>query len=169
MNYKVKQTWALLFTVLLVLFIYLKRVLEVYSMEGITTFNDTGFWARTMLIYIGVFVVLTIITMIVFNVLLAVGVSVRNKIDGQMNGSIENDINDAFDDGEDEMDRLINLKAGKVSHIIAGVGFVAGLVALMFDLPVGVMLNIVYLSFMLGSIIEEAVKLYFYKRGVSHG
>jgi hypothetical protein len=35
MNYKVKQTWALLFTVLLVLFMYLKRLVEVYSRDGI--------------------------------------------------------------------------------------------------------------------------------------
>jgi len=33
----------------------------------------------------------------------------------------------------------------------------------------GIMLNIVWLSFMLGSLLEGAIKLYFYKRGVSHG
>ena len=169
MSYKVKQTWALMFTVLLVLFLYIKRVVEVYSSDGISTFDNIGFWARTMLVYIGITVVLTIVVMVLFNVFLAVGASVKNKIDGEMDGSGANDIDDVFDDGEDEMDRLINLKAGQVSHIIAGVGFVAGLITLTFDLPSGIMLNIVYLSFMSGGIVEEAIKLYLYKRGVSHG
>ena len=169
MNYKVKQAWALLFTVLLVLFMYLKRVIEVYSREGITTFDNAGFWARTMLVYIGI----TVVVMVLFHIMLAIGATVKNKIDDEISGSKENNlddvIDDVFDDGEDEMDRLINLKAGQVSHIIAGVGFVAGLITLTFDLPFGIMLNILYLSFMLGGIMDEAIKLYLYKRGVSHG
>lgn len=173
MNYKVKQSWALLFTVLLVLFMYLKRVIEVYLMEGMATFDNVGFWARTMLVYIVITVVFTIVVMVLFHILLAIGASVKNKIDGEISGSKENNlddvINDVFDDGEDEMDRLINLKAGQVSHVIVGVGFVVGLITLTFDLSFGIMLNILYLSFMLGGIIDEAIKLYLYKRGVSHG
>jgi hypothetical protein len=169
MNYKVKQTWALLFTSLLVISMYLKRLVEVYSRDGMVIFDNTGFWAKTMLIYIAIFVLMTIVVMILFHILVAIGAAVKNKIDGEINGSLDNDIDDVFDDVEDEMDRLINLKAGKVSYIIVGVGFVAGLITLTFDLAFGIMLNILYLSFMLGGIMEGVIKLYLYKRGVSHG
>ena len=169
MTYKEKQTWALLFSGLFVLFLYLKRVFDIYAIDGISTFNDTNFWAKTMLVYIGIGIGLTILVMILFNVFFAIGAKVKNKIDAEISGIEEEDIDDVFDNVEDEMDRLINLKAGQISYVVVSIGFVAGLVTLTFDLPFVIMLNIVYLSFMIGACIEGIIKLNYYKKGVSHG
>ncbi|MCK8061121.1 MULTISPECIES: hypothetical protein [unclassified Fusibacter] len=169
MNYKVKQTWTLLFTFLIIFSLYLKRVLGIYNLEGIATFENAHFWAKTMLVYIGLSIVLIIIVMVLFNIILAIGTTVKNRIDVEMGTSEEEDINDVFDTVEDEMDRLINLKAGQIGYTFVGLGFVAGLIALTFNQPIGIMLNITFLSFMIGAILESIVKIYFYIRGVSHG
>lgn len=167
MSYKEKQVWAMMISGFLVMFLYLRRVLGLYKIEGMAVFENINFWAKTMLIYMGIGVVLIIIVMIVLHVVLAISIEVKNKIHLEA-GSIM-DLDEEFDDTEDEMDRLINLKASQISYVVVGVGFVSGLMTLAVHMAPGIMLNIVYLSFMVGSMVEGIVKLYFYKRGVSHG
>lgn len=67
---------------------------------------------------------------------------------------------------EDEMDKLINLKSMRNGYIVVGAGFVASLITLVLQAPPAVMLNIVFVSFMLGSLFEGFSQLYFYRRGI---
>jgi hypothetical protein len=72
-------------------------------------------------------------------------------------------------DIEDEMDKLISLKSMKNGYIVVGFGFVFSLISLVMKLPSAVMLNIVFLSFNAGGLVEGFSQLYFYRRGVKNG
>lgn len=169
MTYKEKKVWATLFSGLVIFILYLRRAMEVYRLDGQEVFQDTVFWAKTMLLYIGISVVAIIVWMIVFHILLAISEQVVKEVHKAQGKAVEAEDNEDFYDVEDEMDRLIGLKAGQTGYIVVGIGFVSGLISLALGMAPGIMLNIVFLSFMLGSLLEGAVKLYFYKRGVSHG
>lgn len=167
MTYKEKKVWAAMFSGVVILIVYIRRVIEVYRMNGQELFNDTVFWAKTMLLYIGIGVVAIIVWMIIFHIILAISEQVVKEVKKARGEVVEEE--EDFYDVEDEMDRLIGLKAGQIGYVIVGIGFVSGLISLALDMAPGIMLNILWLSFMLGSLLEGGIKLYFYKRGVSHG
>ena len=70
---------------------------------------------------------------------------------------------------EDEMDKLIGLKAMRISFAVVGIGFIAALVSLVLNYSPAVMLNIMFVSFGIGSMVEGITQLYFYRRGVRNG
>ena len=67
---------------------------------------------------------------------------------------------------EDEMGKLIELKASKISNVAAGVGFLGGLVALALGGSAVVMLNILFFSCGIGGLIEGLVQMRYYRKGV---
>lgn len=115
--------------------------------------DDLKFWATTMLIFIGAGIVSMIIIIIIFHIINAI----VNEATHQ-----EDDVTMI----EDEMDRLIALKAMRNSYIIAGIGFAVSLITLVIGFPAAVMINIIFLSFNAGSIFEGFSQLYYYRRGV---
>ena len=137
-----------------------------YTKLGFTNLTDLRPWATTMLVFIGVGIVGMIIIQIVFHILLSIGIAVNKKInnesldDKEIEHSIEREM------VEDEMDKLIELKANKIGYSFVGFGFVAGLLTLAFGLPAAIMLNILFLSCMLGSIVEGLIQLHYYRKGV---
>lgn len=140
-----------------------------YSISAYTQYQsdaisavDTRAWAVMMMSYIGIGVVVTIITQIIYHILLAISVAIteREKDEKKINATIEASL------VEDEMDKLIELKSLRVSFAIAGAGFFGGLIALILDYPASAMLNILFYSFSAGAIIEGFVKLYYYKKGI---
>jgi hypothetical protein len=70
---------------------------------------------------------------------------------------------------EDEMDKLIQLKATRNSYVVAGIGFILSLITLVLQKPPAVMLNIMFLSCFLGSLFEGFTQLYYYRRGIKNG
>lgn len=131
--------------------------------------GDLKFWARTILIFIGAGIVATIIIQIVFHILLSIATAVTRKIQDQSIDDKEIEKSIQAEMVEDEMDKLIELKSTRISVIVAGVGFVMALFSLMFDYPPEVMLNIIFISFSLGTIFEGFAQLYYYRRGIRHG
>jgi hypothetical protein len=70
---------------------------------------------------------------------------------------------------EDEMDKLIALKSSRVGFAAAGIGFIASLAAMfLIDSPV-LMVNILFASFSIGSILEGVAQLHYYKAGIRYG
>ena len=172
MTYKEKNIWAMMISSFLVALIYVKGLLNKYGADGKETFKDVSYWAKTMLVYVLIFIVVTIVIMITFNIGLAIVTSIKHRIkNGTAVDSSELDqvIEDEFDSVDDEMDYLIALKANKLSHIVVEGAFFLGLFTLAFDQPMGIMLNMVFISYMVSSVVEGLIKLYFYKRGVRHG
>jgi len=57
----------------------------------------------------------------------------------------------------------------RVGFVVAGIGFIAGLVSLLLGYSAAVVLNILFFSFSGGSVLEGFTQLYYYRRGVANG
>lgn len=127
--------------------------------------GDLQFWARTMLIFIGIGIAAQIVLQIIFHIVFSIGIAVKEGVSDEkaINRKIEASII------EDEMDKLIELKSLRYGFIFAGVGFVSALVTMALGYSMVLALNIMYLSFMVGSLLEGVASLYFYGKGVSNG
>ena len=165
MSYQEKKTTVSLVTGLLILAVYCIYALS-KTQSGAVSLEDLRFWATTMLIFIGIGVVAQVVILIVFHILLSVTMAVkvqwqREEYDGKkIEKALEADM------VEDEMDKLIGLKATRISLAIAGFGFMAALGTLALNGPPAVMLNILFFAFGIGLMAEGVAQLYFYRHGV---
>ena len=131
--------------------------------------DDLAAWAGLMLVFIGIGIVASIVIQIVFHILLSISIAVEKKIQDQdcEDKEIEKTIKSEM--VEDEMGKLIELKASRAGYFVAGGGFVAALVSLVLKAPPAVMLNIVFLSMSAASLIEGFLQLYYFRKGLAHG
>jgi hypothetical protein len=164
MPYQSKKTITSMVTGLLVLAAYCIYAFGRYS-SGAIAEGNLKFWAGTMLVFIGIGVVATIILQIIFHIALSIGIAVKDRAcdEKEIDKRIEATVI------EDEMDKLIELKSSQIGFVLAGVGFVSALILLVLGYSTVVMLNVMYLSFLVGSLVEGAASLYFYGKGVSNG
>jgi hypothetical protein len=172
MSYQEKRTITSIVTGAMVLGAYgLYALGKVQS--GATTPGDLKFWASTMLFFIGIGIVAIIVIQIVFHILLSISFAVKEQIqnghvdDKTIESTIEKTISAEM--VEDEMDKLIELKSMRVGFAFAGIGFVAALVSLIINYSPVVMLNIMFISFNIGSLFEGFAQLYYYRKGIHHG
>ena len=167
MSYQEKKTIVSLVTGVLLLGSY---CIYAFGKAGLANLENLKFWATTMLIFIGVGVVTMIVIQIVFHILLSISIAVQKKIcdesigDKEMETTIEREMERNM--VEDEMDKLIELKANRTGYLVVSLGIVAGLVALALGALPAVMLNILFLSFMAGTIVESLLQLRYYRKGV---
>lgn len=167
MSYQEKQSILMIGVQLAILAGYCVFVLSAMR-EGTASLDDLRFWAVVMLVFIGIGVAAIIVIQILFHILLSIGAAVKTQIttghvdEGELEQTLELEM------VEDGRDKLISLKSAQVGFIAAGVGFVSGLLTLVAGYAPGVMLNVMYLSFAGGSILERAAQLYFYRKGVRH-
>jgi uncharacterized membrane protein len=164
MSYQEKRTIASLVSGILVLVAYGIFALGKLQSETYDPAN-LKFWAITMLIFIGIGIVATIIIQIVFHILMAISIAIKEKESDE--AVITKTIEASF--VEDEMDKLIELKASRIGFAFAGFGFVIGLVLLAFDGTPSLMLNILFLSYSIGSLCEGFGSLYYYRKGIKNG
>lgn len=136
---------------------------------GLAAVDDLKFWAVAMLTFIGIGVVVSIIIQIVYHIVLSIAIAARRKI--QDESCTDKDIEKRIkaEMVEDEMDKLIELKANQVGFVVAGIGLVAGLVSLLLNAPLAVMLNIIFLSFLGGSLLSGIAQIFYYRWGVRNG
>ncbi len=169
MSYPEKKTITSITTGLLVLAAYCIYVWSRLNAGNLPQ-DDLKFWAVTMLVFIGIGVIATIIIQIVFHVLLSVSIAVQEKMmnadcsDKEVEKAVERSIGSEM--VEDEMHKLIELKSSRVSIVFMGAGFVAGLVTLAFQVSPVIMLNILFAACSLGSIAEGFAQLRYYRRGL---
>jgi hypothetical protein len=168
MSYQEKRTITNMITMALVLGAYCTYAFGKYQ-AGTGAQDDLKFWATTMLIFIGIGIAAGIVIQIVFHVLLSVTIAVKEKVRDVNCDDKEIERSIAVEMVEDERDKLIDQKSMMVGFFIAGVGFVTGLISLVLNYSPMVMLNIMFISFSAGSILEGFVQLYFYRRGIAHG
>ena len=165
MSYKEKRTIFSVVTGILILAAYCIYAYRKYQ-SGTIISNDMRFWAGTILIFVGIGVVVTIINQIIFHILLAVTIAVKEKMDhGNCNDKeIEKTIKNEM--VTDEMDQLIDLKSMRVGFVVSGMGFVAGLILLVLNYSPVVMLNVMFISFCVGSLLEGFSQIYYYRKGI---
>lgn len=119
-------------------------------------------WAVSMLVFLGIAIVALIVIQIVFHIVLAIGIAVNEGDDDS--SRIKRILDSTM--AEDEMDRMINLRAARVGYVFAGIGFVGVLVVLAVGLGGVVGLHVLFWSIALGSFVSGAVSVYGYERGV---
>lgn len=110
--------------------------------------NDLQFWGKTILILIPIMVVAQIIIHILFYIL--------NKII----------TNEEIPTISDEMDRMIELKAIRISHWLFGVGFLLAMGSQAIGMEPWVLFVTLIGSCFVSGIIEEAAKIYLYRKGL---
>lgn len=161
MTYQTKKTLVSLMASLILLISYCISVYNDFSKVLILE-NDASFWARKMLLFIGIGIVINIISFIVFHILLSVNLTVKDstKDSKEINRKLELEM------VEDEMDKLIELKSLRVGYIIASIGFILGLILLALNASLAIVLNTLFLSFFVGAIAEGISNLFYYFRGI---
>jgi hypothetical protein len=168
MSYQEKKTIVSIVTGLLILVSYFIYTYSKYQ-SGVVIEGDLKFWATAMLVFIAIGVAATIIIQIIFHILLSVTIAVQAKIKDENCDDKEIEKTIELEMVSDEMDKLIELKSNMVGFGFAGAGFVLALVALVFDYSPVVMLNVMFASFSIGSLLEGFTQLYFYRKGINHG
>jgi hypothetical protein len=161
MSYKSKRTIASTVTGTVLLAAYLAYALEKHSsgQDGLDS------WAMTMLAFIVIAVVALIAIQILFHIVYVIGISVRDR--GCNDDNVERTLSSEM--VEDEMDKLIGLKSARIGYVCVGIGFITALAAMAFDASAILALNVMFVSFAAGSLIEGGSSIYFYSRGVRNG
>jgi hypothetical protein len=162
MSYQEKRTLTSIVTGALVIAAYC-----IYAFGKIhpqaADLTNLKFWATTMLIFIGIGVVAAIVIQIIFHILLSISIAIKEGSDKEIEKKVEAAV------VEDEMDKLIELKSMRLGFGICGAGFIAALISLVLGYPAAIMLNILFLSFSLGSLFEGVLSLHYYRTGVKNG
>ncbi len=168
MSYQEKRTIVNILSGALLMAAYCIYAFGRYQ-SGAVEAGDMKFWAGTILVFVAIGIVTTIIIQIVFHILMSIGIAVQKKIYNEQfdDSEIEKSINAEM--VEDEMDKLIELKSMRIGYAFAGVGFITGMVALVLGYSTAIMLNILFLSFSGASLLDGVAQLYFYRRGVTNG
>jgi uncharacterized membrane protein len=164
MSYKEKSTITTILSEIILLAAYCIYAFNPSRLAALPP-GDLKPWAVTMLVFIGVGIGVTIVIQIVFHIILSIGTAVKAAIENQDTTNQEIDRRLKREMVEDERDKQIELKATRIGFIVAGIGFVTALLSLVFYGSSMVMLNIMYLSFTVGSVLEGAGQLYYYRRG----
>ena len=110
--------------------------------------NDFKFWGKTILLLVPVMMVVQIIVHILFATI--------NKII----------TNENMPSITDEMDRLIELKALRISHWIYPFGFFAAMATQAFGMKPWVMIVILTATCFSGCIFSDVAKIYYYRKGI---
>jgi hypothetical protein len=119
-----------------------------YQDELFGTEVNFRFWGAVILILIPVSIVAKIVVSIVFIMI---------------NRMATREIEPSF---EDELDKLIESKATRVSHYVFIFGFILAMGALALEQPPSVMFVILFFSGFLSEAAGLSTKLYLYRRGV---
>lgn len=161
MSYHAKKTITSIISSFIILVSYGVSVYNEYS-AGLLSENDAQYWAQKMLIFIGIGIVVTIVLHIIFHIFLSISISIQNRDidDKTINHKLELEM------VEDEMNKLIELKSLRVGYIVTGIGFIIYLGSLAYGISLFLGLNLLFLSFFLGSLAEGITTLFFYFRGL---
>ena len=168
MSYQERRTIVSIISGILVVAAYCMYAFGRYN-SGAVDEGDLKFWASTMLIFIGIGIAATIVIQIVFHILMSIGIAVSKKIEDENYDDKEIEKSIDAEMVEDEMDKLIELKSMRIGFVIAGIGFISGLISLVLGYSAAVMLNILFFSFSGGSVLEGVTQLYYYRRGLING
>ncbi|MCX7773849.1 MAG: hypothetical protein N2376_12130 [Clostridia bacterium] len=168
MSYQEKKTIVSIVTGLFVLIAYCVFAFGKYQ-SGVLDLADFKPWAITMLIFIAIGIAVTIVIQIIFHILISISFAVQETV---KNGKCDDKAIERTIGAEmvtDEMSKLIELKSMRFGFVASGIGFVAALISVALSFPPAVMLNIMFVSFMAGSLLEGFAQLFFYRRGINNG
>lgn len=145
---KEKESFITLISSILILFFYSLYVYNTSLKGHWERINDFHFWGKAFLILIPV----TIVVQIVIHIIFAIFRSAVSKEDAS-----------SF---KDERDKLIELKAIRISHWLFCFGFLLAMASQAMGMQPWVMFITLIGSGFLASSLSEIAKIYFYRKGV---
>ncbi len=152
MSFQEKQSLATMLAGIVIFLVYFGIVWARYQALPPQAIVDTEqmlrFWAIAMLILIPVSIVVHIIILIIFMIIYHATAS------------------EDAPDFEDERDKLIRLKADRISHIIFVIGFVAAMAVVVLGMSVAAMFLAFAISGLISEVVGEVAKIRYYRQGV---
>ena len=142
-----KQILVSAISSILILGIYSLYVYNRYISGNMAIINDFKFWGKAFLILIPVSIIAQIIIHIVFAII--------NKIV----------TNEDISTVSDERDKLIELKAVRISHWIFILGFLLSMGSQAIGMQPWIMFITLIYSGFVAAIVSEIAKIYFYRKG----
>ena len=132
--------------------------------------EDTAGWAIAMLIALGIGIVAVVIAEILFHIMLSIVITAKTKANNKDadNKDIGKQVESAVKDftKEDEMDKLIDLKANKFAISFSGAGFLAALIVLACGVGAVVAMQIMLGACLVGALAEGIYKIVCNELGV---
>jgi hypothetical protein len=148
MDIKEKKILVSLISSILIFTIYTVYVFQNSVIVNPEILNDFGFWGKSFLILIPVSIVAQIVIQIIFAI---------------FNALISPKETEAL---ADERDKLIELKAIKITHYIFITGFMLAMGVLAFDMQPWLMFVTLIASGFISAVANDFTRLYFYRKGV---
>jgi hypothetical protein len=148
MTYQEKRSLVFLVSSVLILCFYSLYVFRHYHDTILSNPNDFRFWGKTFLILIPISIVANIITVIIFIII--------NKIVS----------NEDIPEITDERDKLIELKATRISHWVFILGFLLSMASQAMGMQPWVMFITLVASGFAASFVDEIAKIVLYRKGV---
>jgi hypothetical protein len=148
MTYQEKKSIVSLISTILIFGSYCLYMYPQYPEGGLESTETFRFWGSFVLILMSVSIVAHIIVSIIFNIVFRI--TTREK-------------EPTF---ADELDKLIDLKANRISFFVFIVGFLLAMGSLVINQPSQVMFMILIGSGFISDVTGSVTKLYHYRRGV---
>ncbi len=148
MDLKEKRILISLISSLLILAFYTMYVYQRSIAGNPEVMNDFKFWGKSFMVLIPVAIVTQIIIQISFAIITKIATG------------------EDPDPPDDERDKLIELKAIKISHYFFIVGFMLAMGSLALGMKIWVFFTVLISSGFIASILNEIARLYYYKKGV---
>ena len=134
---------------------------------------DLKSWAMAILTFLSIGIAAMIIIQIIFHILFSISLAITEQVKhGTCNDpDLEKKIGKSIklEMAEDEMDELIGLKSSRIGFAVVSLGFIAALLALIFNYSSVVMLNTLFISFIVATMSDGLTQIYFYHSGVKNG
>lgn len=148
MSYQEKKIYVSLFSSILIFTLYTLYAIQHAEAGSITSASDFSFW--------GSFILVLLPVSIVAKILIHIGFVIFNKIA----------TNEDEPSIEDEFDKIIELKADRISLYVFSLGFIVSMVPLVTELPTYLTFLALIVSGFLSDLLGRIAQLYFYRKGV---
>ncbi len=148
MSHQIRSTYASLFSGILIFVLYFWRISYLNAQGRFDSPDAMALLAKTFLLMIPAGIILTIISKILSAIIFAIAT---------------NDPKPSF--VVDERDRLIELRALRISYYIFGAGFICSMIALALGYTAFTVFNLIIASMMLATVTEGLTQLAMHRRG----
>ncbi|CAN7727984.1 hypothetical protein [Paenibacillus sp. LjRoot56] len=148
MTYQEKKSIVSLISTILIFGAYCLYMYPQFPEGGLESTETFRFWGSFVLVLMLVSIVAHIIISIIFNIVFRI--TTREK-------------EPKF---ADELDKLIELKANRISFFVFIIGFLIAMGSLVIDMPSQAMFMILIASGFLSDLTGSVTKLYHYRKGV---
>ncbi|REK75114.1 DUF2178 domain-containing protein [Paenibacillus paeoniae] len=148
MSYQEKKVIVSIISGILIFTLYTLYAINNAEEGSITSANDFSFWGSFILVLLPVSIVAKIIIHIVF--------VISNKIA----------TNEDEPSIEDEFDKMVELKADRISLYVFSIGFILAMIPLVTDFPTYFTFLLLICFGFLSDLMGRIAQLYFYRKGV---